>query len=194
MAISPEKQQKLHAERRKQIVDTAYYLFFTKGYRSTSVNDIAAEAGISKGLIYRYYKSKEELLLSQREETFTCLNRFSSDSSPKHALEEFLKLCFSNPSSPDDYIGQIAVLFEAILDGDIDNEEYNTMTVHNFGIDFFTPIFRHGQDLGEIREGNAKRMADIYWHMIMGYCFNRDPQEKELIPEDMVDNIMRLFT
>lgn len=42
----------------------ALELFAHKGYHHTSISDIAREAGISKGLMYNYFNSKEELLTS----------------------------------------------------------------------------------------------------------------------------------
>ncbi len=44
------------------IVTTAFRLFSRQGYRDTSVAQIAREAGLSKGLMYHYFTSKEELL------------------------------------------------------------------------------------------------------------------------------------
>jgi AcrR family transcriptional regulator len=49
-------------ERRLQILDAALTVFAEKGYRGTSIKDIAAAAGMSQGLMYHYFKSKEELL------------------------------------------------------------------------------------------------------------------------------------
>lgn len=46
----------------QKIVTAAMKLFATKGYLSVSVKDIALEAGISQGLMYNYFKSKEKLL------------------------------------------------------------------------------------------------------------------------------------
>lgn len=43
------------------ILEAAYVLFADKGYRATSMPDIASRAGITPGNIYRYYKSKFEL-------------------------------------------------------------------------------------------------------------------------------------
>lgn len=49
--------------RRKEILDAAANVFATLGYNQTRVVDIATEAGISKGLVYDYFKSKEEIFL-----------------------------------------------------------------------------------------------------------------------------------
>ncbi len=192
MPISPEKQEQLHKERRKLIVDSAYYLFFTKGYKNTSIADIAAEAGISKGLVYRYFTSKEELILAEREETFSCLNGFSSNPSPKDALLDFLNLSFRLPGK-DDYIGQIYVLYEAILEGDVNTEEFNRDTVHNFGIRFFTPIFEQGQKMGQLKDGDPAVLADMYWHIIVGYVFNRKPEEWDKNNNELPEKILSLF-
>jgi TetR/AcrR family transcriptional regulator, transcriptional repressor of aconitase len=52
------------AEVRQRILDGAHRAFRARGYRGTSIPLIAAEAGVSVGLIYRYFASKEELFLS----------------------------------------------------------------------------------------------------------------------------------
>jgi len=47
---------------RKKIMETAMDLFAMEGFHTTSVSKIATKAGISKGLMYNYFESKEELL------------------------------------------------------------------------------------------------------------------------------------
>jgi AcrR family transcriptional regulator len=52
-----------HAEVRKgELVDCAEALFFSKGYEATTVADIIARAGVSKGGFYHHFLSKEDLL------------------------------------------------------------------------------------------------------------------------------------
>ena len=48
-------------ERKEEILDAAVHVFAKKGYEKTSITDIAREIGISQGLCYRYYVSKEEI-------------------------------------------------------------------------------------------------------------------------------------
>lgn len=50
--------------KRKQIMDAALDLFANVGYHPTSISEIAKRAGISKGLMYNYFDSKVDLLLS----------------------------------------------------------------------------------------------------------------------------------
>ena len=46
----------------KKIIDAAFSLIASHGYESTSISQIAAAAGVSKGLMYNYFESKEDLL------------------------------------------------------------------------------------------------------------------------------------
>lgn len=55
-------------DRRKQIMDAALRVFSQKGFERTTNKDIAQEAGITAGLIYHYFQSKEDLLKAAIEE------------------------------------------------------------------------------------------------------------------------------
>ena len=49
-------------DRRSQILDAALVCFAKRGFHQTSMHDISAEAGISVGLIYRYFENKEAVI------------------------------------------------------------------------------------------------------------------------------------
>jgi AcrR family transcriptional regulator len=53
---------RLVGERREQIVNAAIKLFSEQGYYSTTIQHIAREAGISVGLIYQYFRDKDDVL------------------------------------------------------------------------------------------------------------------------------------
>ena len=57
-----EDNLKIQEQTRLKIVMAALKAFGEKGYASTTVSQIAKEAGVSKGLIYHYFSSKEEVL------------------------------------------------------------------------------------------------------------------------------------
>ena len=49
-------------DRRTQILEAAVVCFAKRGFHQASMHDISAEAGISVGLIYRYFENKEEVI------------------------------------------------------------------------------------------------------------------------------------
>ena len=67
-AVAPSRQRRKEA-RPQELLDAALELFGEKGFAATRTDDVAERAGVSKGTLYLYYPSKEELLkavISQR--------------------------------------------------------------------------------------------------------------------------------
>lgn len=59
----PERKEREKEQRREQILDAAEKIFFQKGLAQTTMDEIAEKAELSKGTLYLYYKSKEDLFL-----------------------------------------------------------------------------------------------------------------------------------
>jgi AcrR family transcriptional regulator len=62
MPRTEEQFKEIRVAKRNQIMDSALSLFAEKGFSATSINMIAKKTGISKGLVYNYFESKEELI------------------------------------------------------------------------------------------------------------------------------------
>ncbi len=62
MPRTPEENDRIRQASKEKIRAAAMELFMKKGYYATTISDIAKHADISKGLLYSYYKGKEELL------------------------------------------------------------------------------------------------------------------------------------
>lgn len=78
------------AVRREEITTAARDLFSRKGFHGTSVPDIARAAGISTGLIYYIFPSKEDILLACCQETATLhLDFFAQTADIANPLERF---------------------------------------------------------------------------------------------------------
>ena len=67
MAVRADRQ----ADRRRQILEAAVKVFARNGFHTSRVGDIAEEAGVAYGLVYHYFKSKEELLETIFRDTWT---------------------------------------------------------------------------------------------------------------------------
>jgi TetR/AcrR family transcriptional regulator, fatty acid metabolism regulator protein len=60
-----------HEDKRRLILKAAVRVFARKGYHTCRVGDIAEEAGVAHGLLYHYFRSKDEVLDSVFRETWT---------------------------------------------------------------------------------------------------------------------------
>src|ERR1044072_8018168 len=60
-------------DKRRLILDSAVRVFARKGYHTCRVGDIAEEAGVAHGLLYHYFRSKEEVLETIFRETWGLL-------------------------------------------------------------------------------------------------------------------------
>jgi AcrR family transcriptional regulator len=59
---TPEQFEEMREDRKTLIMDVALEHFAKEGYHKTTINHIAKHAGMSKGLMYNYFTSKESLL------------------------------------------------------------------------------------------------------------------------------------
>lgn len=59
-----ERKEREKEQRREEIISAAQKVFFEKGLQAATMDDIADTAEVSKGTIYLYYKSKEDLYLA----------------------------------------------------------------------------------------------------------------------------------
>src|SRR6266704_2711299 len=80
--------------RRKEIITAARDLFSRKGFHGTSIPDIAHAAGISTGLIYYIFPSKEDILLPAAKKSlpFISTSFIKPVTSPTHSIALIL-LC-----------------------------------------------------------------------------------------------------
>jgi len=61
------------ADRRQELLDAAVRVFARKGFHAARVGDIAEEAGVAHGLLYHYFRSKDEVLETIFRDTWQLL-------------------------------------------------------------------------------------------------------------------------
>lgn len=62
MPRTKEQNEIIRSARKQEIMDVALQVFAEKGYANTSISEIGRQANISKGLLYNYFESKDDLL------------------------------------------------------------------------------------------------------------------------------------
>jgi TetR/AcrR family transcriptional regulator len=89
MGISERKQREKEA-RQKAIIDAAEAVIFSKGYDQATMDEIAAQAELSKGTLYLYFKSKEQLYMSIVQRGFELQQRLFREAlnSGRNGLEK----------------------------------------------------------------------------------------------------------
>ncbi len=93
------------ADRPKEILDAALTVFVSKGFAATKLDDVAAAAGISKGLLYRYFDNKAELFKEVVRQTLVTTIRSVGDrtrasDSAVAALDIFLEQMIAVANDP----------------------------------------------------------------------------------------------
>lgn len=79
-----------HAPTKEKLLDAAMKLMLTKGFTATSVDEICAEAGATKGSFFHFFKSKEELGKAVVEH-FHCRQQDGFASAPYRSEKDPLK-------------------------------------------------------------------------------------------------------
>lgn len=64
----PKVSQQYRDARRAEILDAARRCFLRTGFHGTSMQDLFAEAGLSSGAVYRYFDSKEDMIVALAED------------------------------------------------------------------------------------------------------------------------------
>ena len=91
------------------ILDAARAVFSREGYAASSVDDVAAEAGIGKGTVYLYFKSKEELYLAALARDFRALTakaRHEMENVPtfREKVEAFFRVRLAYCQAHEDFL------------------------------------------------------------------------------------------
>src|SRR6187551_3171278 len=82
-------------DRRDQIMEAAIVAFAKRGFHQTSMHDISAEAGISVGLIYRYFENKEAVIAAMADQHKQQIRKLLEQAGQASTLLESLEVLFT---------------------------------------------------------------------------------------------------
>jgi AcrR family transcriptional regulator len=149
-------------ERRSQIIESAIKVFAREGFANTRMEDVATESGLSKGLLYWYFKSKEEIIIAIADLLFSVefrkMQNLSIEGRTSHdCLEDFLNI-FIEDLQGMLKLAPIIYEFYALA--------FHNSTVrhvmHEYLQRFVTllePVIQYGMDRGEFLAGNARQIT-----------------------------------
>jgi TetR/AcrR family transcriptional regulator, fatty acid metabolism regulator protein len=170
-------------DRRKELVRAAIRVFARKGFHAARVGDIAEEAGVAHGLLYHYFRSKEDVLETIFRETWTRLAEQTAEIEESGAplpeqLRRFASIFLGSwlitPSLAKVMIREVA------RSPEVGNRVDEIRDV--FG--GLRRMFEAAQERGELREGADPRLATwvLYGAMeeiLTGWVLGQLPAEEE---------------
>lgn len=191
--------QRRKQERPQEIAAAAFHVFAEKGYAAARVAEVASRAGVSKGLLYRYFSTKEELFRAViRSVVMNRLDRLlqagddtdlSSEQFIRGPLTDFMK---SIPGSP------VAVVIRLLIaEGPKhpDLVDYYWENVVSKGLATISRLVERGVERGEFRRTAvsdlpqlliAPVMVGVVWKIL----FTKQRLDSDRLVETQVDMIL----
>jgi AcrR family transcriptional regulator len=109
---------KAPAVRRAELIDCAQRLFLTRGYERTTINDVIAAAGLSKGAFYHHFRAKEDLLeaIADRfaHESLGFIHALQADPAPS-ALQQLNRLLSLGRDWKREHMAELRAMFTVLL-------------------------------------------------------------------------------
>jgi AcrR family transcriptional regulator len=166
------------AARRQQILAAAGSCFRRNGFHSTSMQDVIAEAGLSVGAVYRYFKSKDDLITSIAEVVLEGADRMFDELNSQEpplplidAMDRALTFVDSQTGPEGMFPLALQVWAEAQRDpvlADFVAKRYTTLRLH------FVAVAAHAQKAGELPpEADVDAVGAVLFGMLPGYALQR---------------------
>lgn len=89
-----ERKEREKQQRREEIIQAAEEVFFTEGFEKSTMDDIARQAELSKGTLYLYFKSKEDLHMEVAHRAVSMLKSSMQgiEELAENALEKLIRM------------------------------------------------------------------------------------------------------
>ena len=165
MGIREDQKQ----QRKQKILITALDLFVKKGYSATKISDISNTIGMSVGLLFHYFPSKEALyeeLIKMGIQGTKMPLQIQGDC-PLTILTTFVEqLLFALNEQP--YISKMFVFMAQAMKNQDNSPTIKEMLAQVNAIEKSVPLIEQGQTNGTIKKGDPLALSNAFWCSIQG--------------------------
>ena len=172
---SEERRKKEKENKKNTILRAARKLFFDRGFKSVTVDNIAAKAEVSKGSIYLYFDSKEEIytqiLIADNIVHHERIKNFSATDAPASQLLLDFARIYINYFLDDNELFRILMTFMLQTEQMNLTEEQNKEVIRttNENIKIISEILQRGVDSGEFSPTiNIRQGQNAIWGLLNG--------------------------
>jgi AcrR family transcriptional regulator len=179
------------------LLESAARVFARRGLQQASVDEVAADAGFTKGAVYANFGSKEELFLEMLDAKFAArlaeLDRTLSTGEPPEAQARAAGRDFVDHLNMDP--DWTRLFFEAGLHASR-NEDFREQLLRRYAAmrDRMADLLRRRAEAGGFDPGVPfEQVAMMFFAMANGVAFER-LVEPESVPDDLFSSMLELFT
>ncbi|WP_194410574.1 TetR/AcrR family transcriptional regulator [Microbacterium cremeum] len=197
MSRTSAQNEALRAATREAVEGAAIRVFARHGFAAANMRQIAAEAGLSIGSIYRHYPSKEQLFEQLLQQATTGLvaasDRLSGVEAPLDLAREFTATFLSDLAGDHGAAEFYLVINQGFLTDTPQGTTQRLASTQAALWRSFSALVRRGQNLGEFAAGDPDRITAYYFAMLSGIATMRSVMNNEL-GESGVELVLRLLT
>jgi AcrR family transcriptional regulator len=171
--------QQRSEETRSKIMESAIRLFSNRGFNAASVDDICAEAGVSKGAFYHHFKSKQALFLALLDRWLQTIDNAIEASKDKTAPETFMHMTEAFPFIFESAGDHLPMFLEFWLQASRDEKIWQaSIAPYRRYHKFFTTLIKKGIQEGSFVEVEPEIASRLIISMAMGLLLQSllDPQ------------------
>lgn len=153
---------------RENILDAGLRIFSKKGYVSTTLDDIAREAGVTRGAVYWHFKNGKpelfEVLINERSRGAQEIANavVAEGGTPLYVLERILTRMMEYLEEDDDFraVQELTILRTEVVP-ELEDSMKEKFRLQRASIDSFADLVRKGQEAGEIRPDVDPEIAAV---------------------------------
>ncbi|MEL7654660.1 MAG: TetR/AcrR family transcriptional regulator [Bacillota bacterium] len=174
MARTEEQNEQMREARKEKIRIEALHQFSMKGLYATRIQDIAEGAGMSQGLLYHYYPSKEAIYIDLIHDALDRTNEAAASvrDMPITVQEKILfslEELFKTIEHSDRFRQTCRLIAQATNSGELPEEvQDEIIKKRELPYQIMTEIFQQGQEEGSIVDGDPAALAKLYWTSVNG--------------------------
>ncbi|MCI1773232.1 MAG: TetR/AcrR family transcriptional regulator [Paenibacillus lautus] len=173
MPRTKEQYEEMRNATRQKIQSAGMRLFVQKGFGSTNVQDIADAAGISIGLLYRHYKTKDSLFNELVEFALDGLTQiiqtFEDADSPKKLMTQFVDEIYHDMQDGEELANLLILMNQLFFSGaGANRKQAEVLEVNGRLLRSTAALIKKGQESGDFRSGDAHEMAVLFYSALQG--------------------------
>jgi len=172
MPRTKEASQQIRDESRQHILDRAAEVFASKGLANTKISDLAEAAGVSQGLLYKYFLDKDDIFIALLERAISGVNNYAQTAmnrtgTPLAKLHWLTEQVLRGMSEEPVYFRLVS---QALA---LSGRAFETLEKLETVVKILRELIMKGQMVGEIAKRDPDQLVLLYLSSLYGLAAGR---------------------